>query len=716
MKKKNGVFRRLMDFGLRFAVAAALCLGLLCSLISASAPGVRGDVNGSGAVDLRDATTLTRYVSNAWQGVEIHPENADVNGDGILNASDVDALRHWLAGDRKGNATSAALDGDLAHYTVLSASVNENGVSAVSFQYGTSTLGRALTCWCLSPETWDRTVLLNFEIHGFEDEYERDGAVLVALAHELIETFSFQSDLHGCRLLVIPECNPDGLEAGTTNNGFGRCNAEEIDLNRDFDASHIAYTCPRNYSPAPFSAVESRAMRDLVLRCHPAVVIDFHGWENCTIGSSALAEAFSLHDGLNHKNVLTENAHGYFSYWAQLQGAEALLVEFRNSSSVDADALCATVEEILAGNYGSGATAYSVDEAYARYPNIQAYAKDRGRVIVQREVGGSELSYGYIDGANDCCTIRQVYENGWCKVLYPLTNGYTKTGFCKVESFFDTADAVTPYQCTVPANTPIYRDRERSVRIGSVWSTDIFTVIAETEGLCQIIYPLDSGGYKLGWIEASLPGQNRSYPAPFPACSVSSVAGRPGDIVTVPIVISGEPELVAARLRIGYDQHVLTLTEAKDGGLLGSNQFCEDRSACPYTVLWENGKRTGNIRVNGTLLTLRFRISPDAAAGTYPITLSGVADDFYGVDLNTVSILLRSGSVTVSGAGCLRGDANGDGTVDSRDAVYLLRYLAGWTLPEAMPEAMDVDANQGIDSRDAVHLLRYLAGWDIELH
>ena len=132
MKKKNGVFRRLMDFGLRFAVAAALCLGLLCSLVSASAPGVRGDVNGSGAVDLRDATTLTRYVSNAWQGVEIHPENADVNGDGILNASDVDALRHWLAGDRKGNATSAALDGDLAHYTVLSASVNENGVSAVS--------------------------------------------------------------------------------------------------------------------------------------------------------------------------------------------------------------------------------------------------------------------------------------------------------------------------------------------------------------------------------------------------------------------------------------------------------------------------------------------------------------------------------------------------------------------------------------------------------
>ncbi len=33
-----------------------------------------------------------------------------------------------------------------------------------------------------------------------------------------------------------------------------------------------------------------------------------------------------------------------------------------------------------------------------------------------------------------------------------------------------------------------------------LWSTDTFTVIAEQDGLAQIIYPLDSGGYKMGWI------------------------------------------------------------------------------------------------------------------------------------------------------------------------------------------------------------------------
>ena len=457
---------------------------------------MRGDINGDGVVNLRDVTTLTRHFSENWKDTVIRRENSDVNSDNDVTLEDIAALKRWLLGD---GTAAGRLPQDLAQYELLSASTGENGVSVLSFRYGTSVQGRDLACWCLSKGSWDRTVLVNLEIHGFEDAYAKDGQVLVDLGNQLVEHYSKQYDLHNCRLLVIPQCNPDGLIEGTTNNGFGRCNAEGIDLNRDFDASHIVYSDARNYTQSPFSAVESRAMRELVLSCRPSVVLDLHGWENCTIGSSAVAETFSLHTGLNHKKELTDSAHGYFSYWAQLQGAEALLVEFKDSSNVKQTQVCAALDDILAGNYGAHASQYPLDAAYAGFRDITAYAATSDRIYVQRQVGEEGTEYGWIDGANDKCTIRQIYDNGWCKVIYPAGNLF-KTGFCKVESFIDTANQVAHYQSSVSADTPVYATSDQNKQIGSVWSTDTFTVIAEKGGMLQILYPLDAGGYKLGWI------------------------------------------------------------------------------------------------------------------------------------------------------------------------------------------------------------------------
>lgn len=84
---------------------------------------------------------------------------------------------------------------------------------------------------------------MDFAIHGFEDEYYRDGQVLVNEANVLIDYFvNHIKELKNYTLVIVPCANPDGVIAGTNNQracntAFGRCTANHIDINRDWAAS-----------------------------------------------------------------------------------------------------------------------------------------------------------------------------------------------------------------------------------------------------------------------------------------------------------------------------------------------------------------------------------------------------------------------------------------------------------------------------------------------
>ena len=61
------------------------------------------------------------------------------------------------------------------------------------------------------------------------------------------------------------------------------------------------------------------------------------------------------------------------------------------------------------------------------------------------------------------------------------------------------------------------------------------------------------------------------------------------------------------------------------------------------------------------------------------------------------------------------GDANGDGKIDSRDAVLIKKYIAGFTGFTIDLEASDVNADGKVDTRDAVKILKKIAGFDVTL-
>lgn len=57
---------------------------------------IKGDANGDGKLDIRDASFITRAISSNQIGL-LDPEEADYNGDGVVNVRDAAAISMHIA-------------------------------------------------------------------------------------------------------------------------------------------------------------------------------------------------------------------------------------------------------------------------------------------------------------------------------------------------------------------------------------------------------------------------------------------------------------------------------------------------------------------------------------------------------------------------------------------------------------------------------------------
>ncbi len=203
----------------------------------------------------------------------------------------------------------------------------------------TTSQGSVIEAVYFEPENYSKTIISVFALHGYEDWYDRDGQILVDTANSIIDEFTNNSELIGdTRHIIVPCGNPDGLYKGHSQNGYGRCNADGIDLNRDFDYNWGKIDKARwKTGEAPFSAIESRALRDLILREQPDIVYDFHGWLDCVYTKNMDGELMRSSLGLGKpKPALPgyKESQGYLYAWAG-QYAKSALIEFRQGKTVE---------------------------------------------------------------------------------------------------------------------------------------------------------------------------------------------------------------------------------------------------------------------------------------------------------------------------------------------------------------------------------------------
>jgi len=172
--------------------------------------------------------------------------------------------------------------------------------------------------------------------------------------------------------------------------------------------------------------------------------------------------------------------------------------------------------------------------------------------------------------------------------------------------------------------------------------------------------------------------------------------------------MTGAPSTAELKLDASLDRtelalgNTVTLTWKMTGGSATINRN-EPESSC---ILWKNA--------SGTVVKREYVTKANGTAAFTPEEAGRYTCEVTLLDAYNQTISWQSGTITVSSAAALPGDANGDGSVDVADALRIMQYAAGWSVSLNKTNA-DVNASGGVDLNDAILILRYNAGEDVVL-
>lgn len=117
---------------------------------------------------------------------------------------------------------------------------------------------------------------------------------------------------------------------------------------------------------------------------------------------------------------------------------------------------------------------------------------------------------------------------------------------------------------------------------------------------------------------------------------------------------------------------------------------------------------TGGIAEDGVLLEATFTSPASFPAGGYTFTATALESGFVDLTGKTVEVTTKDGTVK----SVLKGDVNGDGTVNMFDRIYLSRKLANWSEYQSIDtDASDINGDGSVNMLDRIYLSRYLAKW-----
>lgn len=134
--------------------------------------------------------------------------------------------------------------------------------------------------------------------------------------------------------------------------------------------------------------------------------------------------------------------------------------------------------------------------------NITCQILGNSNVETFTKVNGSHSGWIY---PSDVCVIKEIYDSGWVKVEYPVkSKSGKKTAYAKSSNFFVNVNfSKTTYKTA--QNTTVYYKSNLNSKLGTTTVNDSVYIIGKaSNGNQQILYPVSSGGYKLGFVKGTL--------------------------------------------------------------------------------------------------------------------------------------------------------------------------------------------------------------------
>ena len=185
--------------------------------------------------------------------------------------------------------------------------------------------------------------------------------------------------------------------------------------------------------------------------------------------------------------------------------------------------------------------------------------------------------------------------------------------------------------------------------------------------------------------------------------------------IRVPVTAEANAGYAVGSVDVHWNADALKLTAVEyNEALAPANQPAPIKDGSSYRVCFGNYLATENFTGTGTMFTLVFAPTENAAADTYAITFDKF--DFLDADINTVTASCTEGAVTLQSGDApayTLGDVNEDSIISVDDAQQVLReyvsLMAGHarSFSDTQFLAGDVNTDEKITVEDAQLILLY---------
>lgn len=181
--------------------------------------------------------------------------------------------------------------------------------------------------------------------------------------------------------------------------------------------------------------------------------------------------------------------------------------------------------------------------------------------------------------------------------------------------------------------------------------------------------------------------------------SVTSVAGKKGDTVTVAVKLSSDVDIWGANVMLAYNSSELEVVNYTQGDVVSSGSLHNTGSYVNYSGTYSSKK--------GTVFTVEFKILKNSGTSNLKLTSTENIDK----DAKEYTCTITQGKITILDSSAIIGDANNDGKVTAVDARLVLQHVAGIIkLTESQSTLVDMNGDGNVTAVDARIILRKVAG------